>query len=44
MKYRVTMSNFQGYKDFTDKHELRGWLMNFLNKEDIIGLNIRKIR
>lgn len=38
--YRVTIKGLTGYKEFTDKHKLRGWLMNYLNKNDIVGLKI----
>lgn len=36
----VTMKNFAGYKEFTNKHELRYWLMRFLINDDIKDMNI----
>ena len=41
--YRVTMQNFKGFKDFKGKHQLRLWLMNQLNKDDIKNLNVVKL-
>ena len=38
--YRVTMQGLMGYKEFTNKHPLRLWLMNYLEKENIKNLNI----
>jgi hypothetical protein len=38
--YRVTISGMQGYKEFNNKHPLRLWLMNYIEKEDIKNLNI----
>jgi hypothetical protein len=40
-KYRVTLKGYNGYKQFYNKHKLRGWLMNYLEKEDIENLNIK---
>lgn len=41
--YRVTMDKMSGYKEFKNKHPLRLWLMNYLEKEDIKKLNIQVI-
>jgi hypothetical protein len=42
--YRVTMDGLNGYKEFSNKHPLRLWLMNYIEKEDIHNLNITVIR
>lgn len=38
--YKVTIQGMAGYKEFTDKHELRYWLMRYLIRENILGMNI----
>jgi len=41
--YIVTMNGLSGYKQFSNKHPLRLWLMNYLEKEDITDLNIKVV-
>ena len=41
--YIVRIKGYEGHKEFTNKHKLRGWLMNYLNKQNIHNMDINVV-
>jgi len=42
-KYKVTLKGLNGFKEFKGKNELRTWIMNYLNNQDIEDMTIRAL-